>query len=111
MEKKKLMVEVEYARILPRPDLVPKLAAGVIATVFGYGSLKHTEGSWRSLTQQDHVDKARGHLIEIDMSPDREDHLANALCRLYMAVELREEETAYTLDLADLNTTTWRRED
>lgn len=92
-------VEVDYVRIAERPDLVPPLAAHVLAKVFGYGSLKHDEGSWREYSIKRHLIKCQSHLLEFDencrvglpLCKHREDHLANALCRLYMAIEVREE--------------------
>lgn len=96
-----MKVLVDYDLIPARPDLIPVAAGRVLAKVFGYGSLKHPEGAWRSISVDEHIGKALGHLCaggECGEDGSDEDHLANALCRLYMAVQLREEKPANHTD-------------
>jgi len=73
----------------------PHEAITAIDEVLQIGSQKHPPGSWRKESVDHHAAKAMGHLKDfvygIHTNSDGEDTLAHALCRLAMAVSVREQ--------------------
>jgi hypothetical protein len=71
----------------------PHEAIAIIDEILTYGKSKgYSTASWRHGTVEYHVNKAKGHITDWLYGIDRgEDHLGCALCRLAMAVSIREE--------------------
>jgi hypothetical protein len=65
------------------------LALAAIARVLDEGARTHS-GDWRDESASFHTGRAERHLRLLRETDTAEDHLANAACRLLMALELRE---------------------
>lgn len=73
----------------------PYEAIAVIAKVLEENSSKYKPSSWRELPITNHVLHAFQHLEVVhfkEQNKTGEDHLAHALCRLAMAIAVRENE-------------------
>lgn len=71
-----------------RCDLMPPRAYLRVAEVLKKGA-HHGEENWRKITVKEHLNHALGH-IHLHLSGDTsEDHLANASCRMLMALEMQ----------------------
>lgn len=74
----------------------PWEAIAVIAKVLEENSEKYGPADWRKIYIHEHLEHANAHLDEVTTIGNNyakwhtEDHLAHALCRLAMAVALRE---------------------
>ncbi|MGO9057828.1 MAG: dATP/dGTP diphosphohydrolase domain-containing protein [Candidatus Binataceae bacterium] len=62
----------------------------ILARTLAAGRHTHRAGAWRSKPVQKHLRHARQHLDLLAGGSEGEDHLAQAACRLLMALELRE---------------------
>ncbi|HEV3196735.1 MAG TPA: dATP/dGTP diphosphohydrolase domain-containing protein [Bryobacteraceae bacterium] len=71
-------------------------AFGVLVRTLAAGRRTHRAGAWRLIPVQKHLQHARKHLDLFASGSAGEDHLAQAACRLLMALELRER-TAQTM--------------
>jgi hypothetical protein len=71
-----------------RCDLMPPRAYLRVAEVLKKGA-HHGEENWRLITVREHLNHALGH-VHLHMTGDTsEDHLANASCRMLMALEMQ----------------------
>jgi hypothetical protein len=66
-----------------------RLALRRIAAVMAEGAASHSE-DWSDESASFHTGRAERHLRLLRETDTAEDHLANATCRLLMALELRE---------------------
>jgi hypothetical protein len=74
---------------MSRPAITFELALAAIARVLKEGARTHS-GDWRDESASFHAGRAERHLRLLRETDTAEDHLANATCRLLMALELRE---------------------
>jgi hypothetical protein len=74
---------------MSRPAITFRLALAAIARVLDEGARTHS-GDWRDESASFHTGRAERHLRLLRETDTAEDHLANATCRLLMALELRE---------------------
>ncbi len=54
------------------------------------GDRTHAPGAWAEDSPENHARHALRHLQMLSQGDDREDHLAHALCRCLLALEVRE---------------------
>jgi len=54
------------------------------------GRLTHPSDDWQARPVAEHLAHARAHLEALAAGDNNEDHLAHAVCRLLMALELQE---------------------
>lgn len=71
-----------------RFDLIPPLALRVVAEVMAQGALKYSEGNWKRITTNEHINHALNHLNLLSLGDDSEAHLSHAIVRLMMAYEI-----------------------
>jgi hypothetical protein len=77
------------------PRLIPPEALLSLSYVVGMGAGRYAENNWRRIPMADHVSHALEHLF-LHMNGDKDDdHLDHALCRLAMAVAMRDTEFDY----------------
>lgn len=77
------------------PKLIPPEALLSLSQVVALGAERYAENNWRKISMADHVSHALEHLF-LHMNGDKEDdHLDHALCRLAMAVAMRDTEYSY----------------
>ena len=74
--------EVHY-----RCDLIPACAILAVAEVLKTGASKYGDNNWVPIGIEDHLNHALIHIFAWLSSDTEEDHLANAACRLLMALE------------------------
>src|SRR5271165_515853 len=77
------------------PKLIPPEALLSLSMVVGQGAERYAVNNWRRIPMEDHVSHALEHLF-LHMNGDKDDdHLDHALCRLAMAVAMRDTEFDY----------------
>jgi hypothetical protein len=70
-----------------RLDLVDPFALLVLGRVLLRG-VRYGEDNWRLIPAKDHVNHALGHIMGWLSGDKTDDHLANAFCRLMMAIAM-----------------------
>ncbi len=65
-------------------------ALTAIETVLAEGERTHAPGAWLENAPENHARRAARHLAQLEAGDRSEDHLTHALCRLALAVEVRE---------------------
>jgi hypothetical protein len=86
------------AHVDGRFDLLDFKATKVLAEVYAYGALKYAADNWRGIPVESHLNHAVHHVLmalhelRTGENPEPgEDHLGHALCRVHMAVAIREQ--------------------
>lgn len=85
-----------------RFDLFDYNAIRILAAIHAYGASFGLGDTWRSKTAEYHLNHALSHIFKalehkrtgVNPDPDGDDNLAHALCRVFMAVAIREREQA-----------------
>ncbi len=83
----------QQSRLDCRFDLIDCSAIHAVAKVLHEGVTVHgyEENNWRKIPERDHLNHAVAHIFRHWEGGSGEDNLAHALCRLHMAIGVREE--------------------
>lgn len=78
----------KQAKIGEAFELIPPIPLMAVAGVFCSGRDKYGEGNWHNITAKNHIGRAIRHLYKWLSGDKEENHLANAVVRCLMAMEV-----------------------
>lgn len=71
-----------------RFDLLPPLSLAKVAQILKNGADKYGENNWHKIPVNENINHAIAHLVAYLANDNQEDHLRNALCRIFFASEV-----------------------
>lgn len=71
-----------------RFDLLPPLSLAKVAKILSQGAVKYGENNWHKIPVKENLNHALAHIVAFLASDNQEDHLRNALCRVFFASEV-----------------------
>lgn len=71
-----------------RFDLLPPLSLAKVAQILDQGAKKYGENNWHKIPVNENLNHALAHIISYLAGDNQEDHLRNALCRVFFASEV-----------------------
>lgn len=77
----------KQAHIATRLTLFPHRARLKVGEILSAGAKKYGAWNWLLIDRDDHLDHAQEHLELLALGDTKEDHLANAACRILFALE------------------------